>query len=266
MFKFVKWIVIGSLSVAAAGYLLFGSHIGSYLGTAASQIRQGISDSIPIEFELRRAENLIREIEPQLHDAKREVAQAEVDLDNVRGEVERLEREVTTGERKLKSVSAAVTNDQGGYRLASYDRARVEMDLERTFDAYRNNVALLKGKRALIERQERAVAAARLRLDAVRTEKVRLEDMVASLKTQKRQLDALAASSRSFELDDTALGRAREVLDEIKNRLDVAQRMLEDEVFAGEAVTASSQRNITREIEQYFSSASEESEEVVEIR
>jgi DNA repair exonuclease SbcCD ATPase subunit len=257
MFKFVKWIAIGAISVAAGGYLLFGSHVGSYIGTAAGQIRQGISESIPVEFELKRAENLIREIEPQLHEAKREVAQAEVDLENVRDDVDRLESEVDLGQRRLKTVSSALGGQAAGVQLASYDRTRVQLDLERSFDAYKNHVALLKGKRALIERQERAVAAARMRLDAVRAEKARLEDLVAALKTQKRQLDALAASSKSFELDDTALGRAREVLEEIKNRLDVAQRMLEDEVFAGEVTGATSDRDIVREIQTYFEGGAE---------
>lgn len=266
MLKFVKWIAIGAASVAAGGYLLFGSHVGSYLGTAAGQFRKGVSESIPIEFELKRAENLIREIEPQLHDARREVAQAEVDLDGVRDDVERLEKEVGTGERKLKAVSAVLDGGKATAQLASYDRTRVELDLERTFDAYKNSVGLLKGKRALIERQERAVAAARARLEAVRAEKARLEDMVAALKTQKRQLDALAASSKSFELDDTALGRAREVLDEIKNRLDVAQRMMEDEVFGGEVPGERPDRNIVAEIRGYFESAAADPGVVVEIR
>ena len=251
MFKFLKWMVIGTVAVGAGGYLLFGSHIGSYLGTAASQIRQGISESIPIEFELKRAANLVREIEPQLHDAKREVAQAEVDLERLRDDVERLEQEVSVGERKLKTVSAAMSGDGATYQLASYDRTRRQFDLERTFDAYKNNVALLRGKRALIERQERAATAARLKLDAVRTEKARLEDMIAALTTQKRLVDSQAASVQSLEIDDSALSRAREALEDIKNRLDVAQRMLEDDVFAGET-NGPSDRDIAAEIQEFF--------------
>lgn len=267
MLKFVKWIVIGSLAVAGGAYLLFGSHVGSYVGTAARQFREGISESIPIEFELRRAENLIEEIEPQLDEAKREVAQAEVDLERVREDVERLEHAVEIGERKLKNATAAVDDGEVGYHLASYDKVRYQIDLERTFDSHKNNVALLRGKRALIERQERAVAASRSRLDAVRAEKLRLEDMVASMKTQKQQLDALAATSDTVKLDDTALSRARDVLEEIKNRLDVAQRMLEDEVFAGGLPhTAQSQRDIEGEIREFFATGADESETVIEIR
>lgn len=257
IFRLIKWTVIGAAALGATGYVLFGTQIGSYLGTAASSLREGVAESIPIDFELKRARNLIREIDPQLQDARRELAQSEVDLQAVQEEVSRLEKEVGDGERKLRAVSASMTGASSGFTFASHERVRVEFDLERTFEAFKNKVALLDGKKKLIARQERAVSAARLRLDAVRAEKGRLEEMVAALTTQKRQLDALAASSRTIELDDTALGRAREVLDQVKNRLDVAQRMLEDEIFAAPEGKAAS-RDIVAEITRYFGSEGED--------
>ncbi|MDA0373421.1 MAG: hypothetical protein O2865_06520 [Planctomycetota bacterium] len=257
MLKIIKWTVLGTVVLLAGGFLLFGTHLGSYVGTAVHEARRGVSETIPIEFELERARDLIEAIEPELHEARREVAQAEVDLQNVRNEVERLEVDVEVGARKLRNVSTSLCADESGINLTSFDRRRVEFDLERTFDTFRNQEALLSGKRALIERQERAVEAARQRLDAVRIEKARLEDLVATLTTQKRQLDALAASSRTIELDDSALGRARDVLNDIQNRLDVTQRMLEDEVYLGAEPTAViSGRDILSEIEAHFATAS----------
>lgn len=253
MLKILKWTVLGTVVLLAGGFMLFGNHLGSYLGTAVHEARRGVSDAIPIEFELERARDLIEAIEPELQDARREVAQSEVDLQNVRDEVERLEVDVELGARKLRAVSTALCANESATQLTSYDRRRVEVDLERTFDSFRNQEALLSGKRALIERQERAVDAARQRLEAVRVEKARLEDLVTTLTTQKRQLDALAASSRTFELDDSALGKARDVLSDIKNRLDVTQRMLEDEVYVGaDPLSDISGRDILSEIEAHF--------------
>ena len=255
MFKLIKWVGIGAVAVAVTGYVVFGSHVTSYLGTAASSIREGITGQIPVEFELKRAERLIGEIDPELFNARREVAQAEVDLDNLETEIVKLGEKVEHGERKLRHVSAGLSGSGAEYELASYVRVRVEMDLERTFDSFRNNVALLNGKRAQVERQTHAVVAARTHLDAVLGEKARLEEMVAALKTQKKQIDALAATSTGIELDDTALGQAREVLEEVKNRLDVAQRMLEDDIYlAGERMEQGrAHRDITKEIGEYFS-------------
>lgn len=271
MFRLIKWAAVGTLALGGFGFFLFGDHVTSYLGTAASSIREGVTERIPVDFELRRAERLIQQIDPELLRARREVAQAEVDLSNLQREIEELETKVDRGEQKLRHVSSNLgAGAEPATQLAGYPRARVEMDLERTFDAFRNHVALLRGKRAQIERQTRAVAAARAHLDAVLAEKARLEDLIGSLKTQKRQLDALATSSRGIRLDDSVLGQAREVLDEVKNRLDVAQRMLEDEVFVGDEIDAGARgRDIAKEIREYFDEsavASGQPAAIVEVR
>lgn len=258
MLKLIKWTLIGGVGVASLGFFLFGDHATSYLQTMTGSVRDSVRGNIPVQFELKRAEKLIKAIEPEIDGCKRDVARAEVELENLTADVLRLEDQVAKAEKKLK-VNAGVTVASTGaisVQLANYDvsRRRAEIDLERTFDAYRNHVALLRGKKALIEKQSRAVAAARQRLDAVRTEKSRLEDTVSTLKTQKAQLDALAAGSKRFDLDDTNLSKAKEVLTEVKKRLDVAQKMLEDDtLFAGgEDDLARSSRDITKEIREHF--------------
>ena len=231
MFKLLKWGAIAGLVAVGGAFFLFGTQAGSYVRTAASSLRDGIHDQIPLEFELKRAERLIGEIEPQLREAHREVAQAEVDLDNTSKEINALQERVQDGRQKLEAVSANLAGGKGEVRLASWERSRAQFNLERTFEQHKHEVKLLDAKRNLLERQQRAVVVARSHFEAVRSEKQRLEGMISQLRAQKRQLDAMAASSQKFQLDDSALGDARELLDQIKNRLDVAQRMMEDEVF-----------------------------------
>ena len=48
------------------------------------------------------AENLIEDIGPQIHQCKKDLARQEVQLDNLTDDVDRLERAVSRGERKLK--------------------------------------------------------------------------------------------------------------------------------------------------------------------
>lgn len=267
MFKLLKWTAIGVVTLVGTGYLVFGTEAGSYLHAATNEIREGIKDQIPIEFQIKRAEACIQEIEPQLDKARREVAQAEVDLERLEGDVSRLEGDVERGERKLRHVSAALSGDGASYQLAGFQRNRVEFDLERTFEAHKNNVALLKGKRALIDRQQRAVEAHRAHLDGIRTEKARLEDMVVALKTQKRQLDALAATSRTIDLDDTPLSRARALLEEVENQLNVSQKMIEDEIFIRTESEVAPQRDIANEVQAWLEGGEQDVEvETIEIR
>ena len=261
MFKLIKWGVIGAVGLGASGFFLFGDNAFNYVSTMASSVKDSVRGNIPIEFELKRAEGLIRDIGPQIHNCKLEVARQEVQLDQLHTDVERLGLSVARAERKLKTGADMLASSSGhtSYELAGgvYSRERVEIDLERTFDNFVNEQQLLASKQALIERQSRAVTAARTKLDAVRAEEVRLKDLVGQLKTRKAQIDAMKASSKNFVLDDTALGQAKKVLAEVKERLDVAQKMLQDDLFFENGIRDPNQprRNIAKEIREHFEPA-----------
>lgn len=258
MLKLLKLSAIGLVVAAGASWLVFGSHTGSYLRTAAAEVRAGFHDQVPVEFELKRAESLIQQIEPQLREARRELAQSEVDLERVEQDIDRLTDEVTTGDDRLRNVTASLSG--GGevgarYALASHQRNRAELQLERLFDSHRNNVALLQAKQKLVVRHQQTVDASRNRLDAIRVEKARLEDMVVALRMQKRNLDAMAASARTIELDDTPLSRAREALEEVKNKLDVHQKMVEDDLLFAAEPQQLSDRDIIAEVQTWMAEA-----------
>jgi chromosome segregation ATPase len=272
MFRIIKWSLIGAVGLGVTSVFLFGENAFNYVSTMASSVKDGVRGHIPIEFELKRAEGLISDIRPQIHQCKLDVARQEVQMENLMDDIDRLERDVARGERKLKAGAdlLAVENGQVAYELAGgvYSRERVEVDLERTFETFKSNGQLLDSKKALIERQSRAVSAARKKLDSVRVEEARLKDLIGQLKTQKVQVDAMRASSKSFELDDSALGQAKKVLTEVKERLDVAQKMLQDELFFEEGIREprSPRRNIVNEIRLHFSPAAGPPQGLMEVK
>lgn len=258
--KTLKWMLLGGVVLGGAGFLALGTSFPSYLGTVAASVRESVAGQIPVELELKRAENLIRQIDPQIETCKRDLARAEVDLEELQASVQRLEQVVAREEKKLKAGARLLNGQEIAQVELAADfgaRRRVTADLERTKDSYVNNIAILKTRRTLIERQSRAVETARQRLDAVRAERGILEDQVQALKTQQMQVEALAAQSHRFDLDSTALSQAKEVIATVKKRLDVAQRMLENDIaFHGEPVAAAvDERNVLREIEELFAAA-----------
>jgi chromosome segregation ATPase len=255
----IKWTALGLAGSAAAAFFVFGEHTGSYLGTVASSMRESVRGKIPVEFELKRAERLVGEIDPQIENCRRDVARAEVELADLEQQIEDLSVAVSRDERKLKAgreVLATASVQQPVYELAGkrYDRQRVELDLARTLETHKSNVTILRGKRALRERQTQAVDAARTRLDAVRSQKTRLEDQIATLKLQKRQQDAMAATSSRFDLDDSALSKAKEVLSRVKKELDIAQRVIEDDLFHSQGIATELPAgvDVVKEIDTFF--------------
>lgn len=256
--KSFRILFVGGAALAVLGYVLFGGAFPSYFGTAVDTARAAVADHVPVDLEIRRAEGLIRQVDPQIEACKRDLARAEVELEDLQQSVQRLEQCVAAEEQKLKLGAERL---RGGAVLAvaadGAELRRVQAALERRKDGYVNDAAMLKTRRTLIERQQQAVAAARQRLDAVRIERGALDDQLQALRTQKLQLDALGATSRRFELDDSALGRAKEALAGVKKRLDVAQRVLENDLaFAGEpAADPSPGRDVVKEIDELFARA-----------
>jgi predicted nucleic acid-binding Zn-ribbon protein len=259
MFKLIKWSLITVIAVGVAGFAVLGDHFGSYVGTVGSSVRDSVRGNIPIGFQIKRAEKLIRAIDPEVNDCKRELARAEVELEHLIENVSQLRKKVQKQARKLKSGQKLLSDvETSSFDTASgyvYSRRRVEFELGRTLEIYKNNRAMLKSKQALIERQTMSVTASRIKLDSVRTKKAQLENTIAALKVQKKHLDALTASHSRFDLDDSALSKATEVLAEVKKRLDVTQRMIEDDMFFDEGIMNEKmpRRDILKEINMQFS-------------
>jgi len=261
--KTIKTLFLTGAVLGGTGFLMFGTDLGSYLGTMAASVKEGVEDQIPIDFELRRAEGLIREIDPQIRNCKRDLARAEVDLEELQGSVRALDKVVIDEERQLKRGASLLTGEAVNASNVSFvladdrgTRRRVERNLQRTMDSYHNNMAILQTKRALIERQTEAVEVAKQRLMSVRAEKENLADQVQALRTQKQMIETLAAGQQRFHLDDSALSQAKEALNKVKKRLDIAQKMLENEVlWHGDPAIAEDTdptRDVVKEIHEHF--------------
>ncbi len=65
---FTKWFkrcLIGGLGLFIAGCLVFGKDVVSYVRSSAKSVQSAVKDAVPIEFELRRARDLLEEILPE---------------------------------------------------------------------------------------------------------------------------------------------------------------------------------------------------------
>lgn len=259
MRKLIKLTFFTAVVLGVGGYLFFGRNALSYAGTAIDDIKHSVRSNVPIDFELRRARKLIERIDPEIEEARRDVARAEVEFEGLQEDVRRLEGAIAKNEHKVKRLREFVAAAENGAVPAAAGYAGippigvVRSDLARTFDLYKNQIELRDSKQRLIERQAQVLEAARTKLHAVRTERQNVADLVAKLETRKRQLDAMAATARRFDIDTSALGEAKELLDEIKKRLDVTQKMIQESVYYGaDLPQAEPGRDVVSEVDEYF--------------
>ena len=76
------------------GGLLFGKDAVSYVSTAFHKVQGTVKESVPVEFEIDRARQMVKDLVPEIRKNMQVIAKEEV-------EVERLERQIKENEERL---------------------------------------------------------------------------------------------------------------------------------------------------------------------
>lgn len=61
-----KKVLIGTAVVAGGAGLLLGTSAFSYMKMGVASVQRGIKDSIPVEVEITRARDMIRDLKPEI--------------------------------------------------------------------------------------------------------------------------------------------------------------------------------------------------------
>jgi chromosome segregation ATPase len=252
----LKKILVFAAVAAGAGFLILGTGLGSYIVTGVGIASNRVKEAIPVEFEMKRAESLIEGIIPEIQACKKVVAQEEVEMEYLRNEIEQIEKTQVKSYEKIRVQQAALRRADETYWFGgkAYSRTKVESDLERTFENHKAAESLLESKKRLLAARSKSVTAARERLERVKAEKDRAETMLQNLVAQMRQVQAMEAVGAKFTIDGSKLAQAKDLLARCQKRLDVAQRMIEEDALATESIPVDSPgaRNIVEEVEAYF--------------
>ena len=233
--KALRYGLAGTGGAVVLGLLLFGTDRISYLSTSTGELRATVRDSVPIEFELQRARNLIDEILPEIHANVRLIAEDEVEIAALTRDIEQSEENVAEARTSLARMRAML-NESGttfkvGHRTVS--REQVTESLSHELSRLKDDEMILASKKRLLETRQDSLTAAMRMLDGAKNRKRELEQKVESLVAQHRLLKASSVGSGSrVQISDTKLSKADQLLSEIQKRLDVSERVLAHESVA----------------------------------
>lgn len=254
----LKKFLIGTAVLTGVSLLVFGPAVFSHARHALGAVRQSVEEAFPIEYELQRAERLVRDIGPEIDKARRAVAEEQVEIGDLEREVGVLEKKIGEGEHKVKIKNAALKTGDKSFTFAGrvYTRTQVENDLRLTFDDYRNSQMLIEGKKKLLEARTASLAAAIQKLENVRAQETAMAANIEHLRAKLRQTEALEAVSGRVVLDDGALAQAKEILGRCRKRIEVAAKMVENDTGAAPNGTIPAEaiepRDISAEVDRYF--------------
>lgn len=259
--KTIKYVVAPMLVLLLIGGLMFGSDLGSYISSSFHGVRASVKESVPTEFELQRARDLLEQIVPEMHANIRLIAQEEVEVENLNRDITRCEKNLGEEKVRIEKIGHLLSGPAKVFQISDrqYTRQAVKTDLSRRFDHYREAEMVLQGKRRLLASREQSLAAAVAALRRARSQKDLLSDKIESLAAQHRLVVAASVGSK-FQLESSKLAQTEKLIGQIKKRLDVAERVLSHEGSFVQPVEVDviDEKDLLTQVDEYFHPAKAE--------
>ena len=256
---FGKWLKRGLILVVSLfviGSLFFGRDVLSYMRSSGKWARSAIKDSVPVEFELRRARDLLEEIIPEMHANIGLIAKEEVEVAALKEEVAECKKSVREQKARIAQLREYLKGDKQVFIVGGkeFTRQQVKDDLAWRFDRFKESELVLASKKKLLATREAALKSSIELLEKTKARKRLLASKIESLETQHRLLKASAVES-GIQIDNSKLAQTEKLIGEIKKRLTVAERVLAHKTDLVHSIPLGevSETELTSRIDEYFS-------------
>jgi chromosome segregation ATPase len=239
---------------------VWGPNSVTYLTTAGRILSEKVRSNVPLDFELERAKTMIGDMLPDIRKNMILIAEEEVGVEQIRRDVQESESSLEEQRTQLLTLRNDLSNRDRTFVVGSRAAtpAEVQDELARRFTRYQTAETTVEAKRQLLRAREASLSAARQKLDQMLNTKRDLEVEVENLTARLRTLDH-KSSTPQIEFDEHRLAKCQQLVDELRVRLEVADRLLAARGNLEDVVTASyvpSHGDIALQIDQYFDSAS----------
>ncbi len=261
-----KKLVFGSLFTGLLAVGLATTGVWSYVRTGYNVAGQTVRDSVPIEWEIKRARQMIEDLKPEIASNMQIVAKEEVS-------VQRLGEEITTKQAMLAKSRDEILRlkddlKSGAVRFVyagrSYSQDQVRDDLSNRFKQFQVHEQTTDKLNQILIAREKNLEAARRKLDEMLSAKRELEVEIENLQARMTMVQ-VAQTSSPIALDDSHLSGTRRLLDDIRTRIDVAERLTASEgAFTGNIpLDEANTSDVLKEIADYFGDGRAEVETLV---
>lgn len=227
MFK--KFLFVGG-GLTLASFLLFGTAAFSHVEHGVSWMRQKVKDSVPVEYELERARELIQKTEPEIRQCKRVIATKQVEIKYLKDDIARREEKQARDKQLLRHKAEQLADAQKvAFRVnrGEVSRRAYEADAARLLDRVKESDVILTSMAQRLVALENGLGAAKVRLEKVRAQRELLTTQVTSIEAKIQEAKAKEAMAIDLDVDDSSLHEAGKILADLNKKLDVELKVIE---------------------------------------
>ena len=251
----IKKLVVTTLGVGVLGGVLGVTNLGSYFTTGFRQVSNSVEESVPIAFQIDRARNMVRDLEPEIRRSMHTIAKEEVEVAELDKRLQTAVAKADKDKSEIMRLQSDLKSGKNVFRYAghSYSEGEVKEDLARRFNRFKTVDGTIESMQQMRDARQRNLDAAREKLTAMMSAQRQLQVDVENLEAKLKLVEVAEASS-DFQFDDSKLARAKQLMTDIRTRLDVAAKLanadvnFQKEIPLDETVA----EDVTEQVAEYF--------------
>jgi chromosome segregation ATPase len=264
----LKKMILAGGAVTLLSGLSLGTPLWSYTRCATSWLTESASDAVPLEWEMKRARQMIEDLQPEIAKNAKQIAREKIEVAKLERQVAQCEEALAKTQSDIERLSADLKSGNTVFTYAgkTYTSAAVQEDLGNRFKRFKTRRETVEKLQQMLTAREASLRSAADRMDAMLASKSQLEVEVENLQARIGAL-RVAQTSSELSLDDSQLSQTRQLLDDIATRIDVEEETVavDTEYFGEIDLEEPVSEDLLDEISQYFAKPSDATDSVAAI-
>jgi len=263
----IKKAILVVTGLGVTTLVLFGRDAASYVSTTYGKLTDSVQESVPVEFQIDRARKMVKDLEPEIRNSMHVIAKEEVALESLNQQIDTNQAKTDKDKTDILRLQADLGQNKNTYRYASrsYSSDEVKQDLSRRFNRFKVADDTLASMKQMRDAREKNLDAAQQKLAAMINARRKLDVDIQNLEA-KRKLVEVAQASSEYVFDDSQLARCKELISDIRTRLDVAAKLANADVSVDTEIPLdeATPSDITDQVTEYFNLGGEKKDEQAE--
>ncbi len=261
----IRKVVYAFLATIVIGGVVIGTDLMSYVRTSLGYVNSAVKDLVPVEFEIERARRMIDDLVPEIRKHMEFIAREEVELDRLERQINQAKESLDKQRDEILRLKTDLQTGQTTFTYAgrTYTAEQVRTDLARRFERFKTAEATLANLEQIRDARVNRLTAARDKLEGMLAARRQLQLEVEHLQARV-QMIAAAQTKSDYNMDQSKLARVKELVADLRSRLDVAARLVEAQVQLQDQIPLDEQppADIVEQVDKYFAGSGSPAVEV----